>query len=530
MIMKKVLIFALTLIFQFGLTAQGKKNSTSKKSAAQTAIKKNKPTNSAKTIPLETKAPTQNSKEGYDITVIVKGLEKGKNAYLGYYFGDKQYLIDTVQVQENGVVRFNRAKKLPGGMYLFVTHDIQYFEFIIDSAQKFTLKTDTSLGMVGNMQVMGSIDNERFFSYLKTMEQFRKEAEDLKSIVEKGKGKEKEIAQKQLEELDQKIKLYQKNFKATRPGELFVKMLNGNEDVDMSGFPVKADGSYDTLNQFYYYKNHYWDKVDFRDERLLYTPIYHKKMARYFDDLVFQTPDSIIPETDWFIGEISSQPDLFKYTVHYLTNKYEKSEIMGMDRVFVHLGKKYYLTGRATWMDETAMAKFRDRITTLEYNLIGINGMELNLPDSSEKLRSLYAIKAPITILVFWNPDCGHCQKEIPQLYKLWSGIKDNGVAVYAVNTEFDKNLWTKFIREKGLNGWTNVHDIKVTHNFRKWYDVYSTPVVYLMDANKKILAKRIAADQIEGYLKNYYAKELKKDWKDSGIDPKTLKTEGGDH
>ena len=69
-----------------------------------------------------------------------------------------------------------------------------------------------------------------------------------------------------------------------------------------------------------------------------------------------------------------------------------------------------------------------------------------------------------------------------------------------------------------------------MTHNFRKWYDVYSTPVVYLMDADKKILAKRIAADQIEGYLKNYYSKELKKTWKDSGIDPKTLKTEGGDH
>jgi hypothetical protein len=50
------------------------------------------------------------------------------------------------------------------------------------------------------------------------------------------------------------------------------------------------------------------------------------------------------------------------------------------------------------------------------------------------------------------------------------------------------------------------------------------------MDADKKILAKRIAADQIEGYLKNYYSKELKKTWKDSGIDPKTLKTEGGDH
>ena len=114
--MKKVLIFAFALLTHFGLMAQTKP--ANKKSTSTNSIKKSAPKTQPKTTPAAPKISTAPSgKEEYDITVVVKGLEKGKNAYLGYYFGDKQYLIDTVQVQENGVVRFNRAKKLPGGMY-----------------------------------------------------------------------------------------------------------------------------------------------------------------------------------------------------------------------------------------------------------------------------------------------------------------------------------------------------------------------------------------------------------------------------
>ena len=493
------------------------------------AQKGKKPTPS-KSVSTSAQSKNQAPKEyttdkGYDIKVTVKGLEKGQNAYLGYYFGDKQYLIDTSKVQDGGLVEFKKAKILHGGMYLFVTQDIRYFEFIIDSPQTFSLTTDTAEGMVGNMVVNGSPENEHFFGYLKSLEKFRKEGEKINQMMASATGEKKTKLEAELKAIEEKVKKYQNDFKTNYKNELFVKVLNGNEDVDMTKFPIHADGSFDTTYQFYYYRNHFFDKVDLKDERLLYSPVFSKKMTRYFDELLVQTPDSIIPATDWFIGQIQDAPELFKYTVHTLTSKYEKSEIMGMEKVFVHLGRKYYMSGRANWVDAVSLEKFKERITTLEYNLIGAQGMELNLPDSTDKLQSLYGIKSPITILVFWNPDCSHCQKEIPVLYKLWNGIKDNGVAVYAVNTEFDKAKWTKFIVDQKLKGWTHVHDIKLTTNFRKYYDVYSTPVVYVLDANKKIMAKRIAADQIEGFLKNFYEKENKV-WKDSGIDPKTLKSE----
>ena len=60
---------------------------------------------------------------------------------------------------------------------------------------------------------------------------------------------------------------------------------------------------------------------------------------------------------------------------------------------------------------------------------------------------------------------------------------------------------WKKFIRSKKLYDWINVQDGKTVTDFKKTYDVYSTPVVYVLDENKKILAKRLSVEQLEDYF-----------------------------
>jgi hypothetical protein len=78
---------------------------------------------------------------------------------------------------------------------------------------------------------------------------------------------------------------------------------------------------------------------------------------------------------------------------------------------------------------------------------------------------------------------------------------KKRGVAMYGVKTEGTQADWTKFIKDKNLVGWTHVWDPGYKSNYRKFYDVYSTPLVYLLDENKKILAKRLGIEQLEEFL-----------------------------
>jgi hypothetical protein len=59
---------------------------------------------------------------------------------------------------------------------------------------------------------------------------------------------------------------------------------------------------------------------------------------------------------------------------------------------------------------------------------------------------------------------------------------------------------WKKFIDEHHFD-WINVWDKYNFTNFRNLYDIYSTPTIYILDKNKKIIAKRIGVDQIEKFI-----------------------------
>ena len=80
------------------------------------------------------------------------------------------------------------------------------------------------------------------------------------------------------------------------------------------------------------------------------------------------------------------------------------------------------------------------------------------------------------------------------------SGEREVDIKVFAVATEFDKKEWKKFIKEQNTGDWLNVADINhdeegnpvASSDWRDKYDIYSTPVVYLLDEKKKIIAKRI--------------------------------------
>src|SRR3954468_7014147 len=73
---------------------------------------------------------------GYDLHFKIQGL-KDSLCYLANYYGDKQYLKDSVKADANGNVNFKGSENLPGGIYLFVFPNKTYFELLIDKQQKF---------------------------------------------------------------------------------------------------------------------------------------------------------------------------------------------------------------------------------------------------------------------------------------------------------------------------------------------------------------------------------------------------------
>lgn len=450
--------------------------------------------------------PASTVAEGYDLKFRISNM-KDSLCFLANYYGDKQYLKDSA-VSVNGVVEFRGKEALAPGIYLFVFPNKTYFEMMVDKEQHFSMECSMS-DIIPTMKVKGSQDNIDFYSYLNFISERSKEVEPLKAKRTQlaADHAATDSVDAQIKAVDKKVADYKNNYAAAHPGSILAAVFKASQEPVIPEAPLLPNGKKDSVYVFRQYKEHYFDNLNLSDERLLRSPIYHSKVSNYMKNLVLQMPDSIIKEADSIIAKASHNKETFKYMIWYMTNTYETSNIMGMDQVFVHLVKHYYTKEIAYWVDEATLYKIQDRANILEPILLGKKVKNLVLEDTSGVFRSLYDVNKDFTILFFWDPDCGHCKKAVPVLKTIYDKVRSKGVEVYAVCTEVEMDKWRAFIKENKLE-WINVGDPKLHNNFRHDFDISTTPQIFVLDKDKKILFKRIDVETLEKVMDKELAKK----------------------
>lgn len=480
--------------------------------------------------------------QGYDIRINFKGCPDTM-LYLVKYLFDQQYIADTAVNIKNGQVRFSGKTPLDKGVYTLVSQGKSiYYDFFINDAQKFTMSTDIA-DIVKNLKVTGSKDNELFFSYIKYI---TSKNQEFNTVREKTKGKSKEdslkIVSDKIKELNDDVKKFEADFMQKAKGTYVYDVLNLKTEKEPKDVPLASNGRPDSLYSYYWYKNHFWDGVDFKDERIIRTPFFDDRVKKYFDNVILQHPDTVIAEIDKMLAKCDQGSLVYNLLLGHFTYKAEQSKIMGFDKVFVHVADKYIISGKATKLyDEETVGKIKERVDILRNLLLGSRVPELYMIDTTDgarvrkmgfdtatssksitdlyynnidKLRplfkTLYEVKAKYTVLVFWASDCGHCQTEIPKLHEELKKIKGKiDYKVFAVQTKDELyEGWKKFIVEKKLTDFLHYFDPIHLNNLKVNYDIYSTPVIYILDKDKKIKAKRLGAEQVVDMLNNLEAIE----------------------
>ena len=468
-----------------------------------------------------TLAQTQKNKPvitNYSFKFKVGGL-KDVDVFLGFHYGEKKFIKDTAHVNSNGEVEFTGKDTLLGGIYLFITPRKNYFEFVVNET-KIQMETDT-LDMVGHMVVKKSTENTVWYDYMKTIAAKQKEMQPYNEIINKTdidkEGKEYKDAVAAKDKIALSIDKYRDD-KIKQNPDLFVsKVFQSMKDIDLPEAP-KGDSTF--LPR--YYRTHFWDNVDLADGRLVRTPILESKLVYFFDKVVYQIPDSIIAEADKILAKASPDAEMFKFICHHLTYTYERSQIMCMDAVFVHLIDTYYRTGKTPWVDQKTMSNMLERADKLKPLLCNTVVNNITLPDTSGNWHSLYSVTGEYTVLYFWDATCSHCKKATPVLVELYhSYLKPNGIEVFGVEGELEDKEWKKYTKDQNLP-WINVSDNpeinahpekyileqKVTDlnslNFRHIFDLYSYPVIYILDKDHHIIAKKLGVEQIQDFLEKY--------------------------
>jgi thiol-disulfide isomerase/thioredoxin len=467
-------------------------------------------------IPLVCKNIT--AKGGYTITANIKN-NTDTVLYLAHYYAKPQrvFKTDSAIVNANGDYVFKSDTLSGGGIYLLLNKKfVNIIEILLQDGDKFKLEFDRN-EPVKTVKFTGSEENTNFYIYqnylLELQTKIQAVAAELaiaKTSKDSLKINEKNIA------LGKEIKTYRNDFIKKHPNSLAATLFRDMEEPEIPASITAADAKRKRKKAnpgeqtaYDYYKSNYWRVFDFKNDAVMYTPIYDRKLEDYFK-LVLSIPDSFNKEADILLKQTRNSKELFKYTLNWLTYYAENSKVMGMDESFVYLVENYYMRGDAKpWQDSATLAKYVDRARAIAPNMIGQTAADIRVPDINEHMTSFreYCAKQDYTLLIFYDPTCGHCKKEIPASDSVVKQLrkKNIDIKIYGLENAQEDEKWKEFIKEKNLDStyWLHVHDPNHIGGFRKNYDVRLNPVLYLINREGKIVGKRIDHSNLTSLITN---------------------------
>ncbi|MBO0934675.1 TlpA family protein disulfide reductase [Fibrella aquatilis] len=448
--------------------------------------------------------------EGYRIEGRIRGL-RDTTAVLAHYFGHSQYIPkDTARIDGAGRFVFS-GKSLPGGLYMVIGPKNKRLELILfgDSAAtdkplvmpRFSFETDTT-SLVAKMTVSGSPDNEAFYAYQQQMLTFGNEAQGIELQMRFRSDQVSKISlRREMTELQRKARIYQQQFLVKNSTPVVSKLLSMMGDPTVPAAPKKANGKVDSTFQYRYYKAHYWDNIDFGDERLVRTPIFQRKIDRYLQELTAPVVDSLITSADLIVNKARANREVLSYAIWYITSQYERPRLMGTDGLFVHMAENYYLSGVMPAADPATVDNIRKRVETIKPLLIGKSFPALAVSDTLRQPIDLKQVNADYTVLFFYDPTCTHCRASIPTLAQFAQDSTAKGVQFCAIAVDNSPDAWQKFIREFGIQRWVNGYDFTFRTDYRRQYDVIKTPTVYVLDKDRTIIARALPAEQVADFI-----------------------------
>ncbi len=442
---------------------------------------------------------------GYEIKVKINDFDQ-KETYLGYHYGEKQYIKDTVQIGQDGYFTFKGDEPLEGGVYLvIIPPENQYFQILINPGdQHFSIETNAK-NLFDDIKVKGSKDNQWFYEYTSFLSTKKPEAEKINKDIEAAGDDKKEVEkqEKKLIELNESVKAYQDNFIKEHPNSLTAAIIKSSLEVPIPNF--EGEKSEVDLKRYLFYKKHYFDNINMSDPRMLRTPMLYGRIDYYINKLTVQHPDSLAISIDQILSMVEPSEETYKfYLIHFL-NEYAKSKFVGMDAVYVHIGEKYYCSGKAWWVEEEQLNKICSNVEKLKPILIGKVAPNIAVQRKDGSPIALHDVKSDFTILYFWDPECGHCKKSIPEVVKFYNKYSTKGVEIFAVCTKTGsdtKGCWDA-IDEREMNKWINTIDPFIKSKYKTLYDIRTTPKVFVLDKDKKIISKGIGGEQLEEVVEN---------------------------
>jgi peroxiredoxin len=385
--------------------------------------------------------------------------------------------------------------------------DNSYFQLLLDADQHFKMETVKG-DLVNAMKIAGCVDNELLYQNLKFEAEFAKRLDPVNAKVAQLQGGTAayDEAKAQQDALVAERLAHVQSFEKEYPNAFFTKFKLSGQNPDLT-YPTLPNGELDQVTQVYRYRKAFFDNVDFNADWTLRTPVYANKLRKYIKEITPQNADSLIRYADELIAKTKNNKELFKFTVNWIALEYKVPKTMGTEGLYVHLIEKYWTEDQAFWSNQTEIRGLRAEVSLMKPSLLGMTAQDISAKNEKGETVSLYGMGGKMKVLFIYSYDCEHCQKETPEMVRVFNQWKDKGLTVFTLCIDEDQGKWLEFVRKNNMP-FTNVIDPKRESRYDRKYHIDITPELYVLDANNKIIASNLSPAQLPEFLQQEHARK----------------------
>ena len=187
---------------------------------------------------------------------------------------------------------------------------------------------------------------------------------------------------------------------------------------------------------------------------------------------------------DTFLIHTKSNSETHKFVLNHILQKVNQEHL---DQAFLYLYDKHLTVEENSCEPESDQFKWaRDKASILKNVQTGKTA-----PDFTIQETTLHNISSKYILLVFWATWCPHCTQALPEIIEKTSKFSTTTLTKVAVSLDNEKSKWEAFIKANNMSSWRNISELKGWNGeISRNYNVYATPTLFLLDKDKKIIAK----------------------------------------
>jgi peroxiredoxin len=416
--------------------------------------------------------------------------------FLSSYFGEKTVPVDSTVSNDEGHFTFQMKPGAQTGMYRVLWGKDKFVDLIWNNENiDFSTVSDYP---ADSLKIQTSVENKVYQYFIKIDRLNQQKLDLLMPVIDyyperdlfyfRTAGEFEAVQKNQSKLLD--------SLSALNPSSFAVRLFKTQETPFIPSFLSKEE----RLN---YLKLHFFDHANFQDTLLLNSNVWANKAIAYLSLYGNAKLDQKQLEAEFIkavtimFGAAAVNAEVYKFILDYVVGGFDKYHF---DGVITYIADNFQ--DPFSCEDQARKTSLQKKLDNFKKISIGKMAPEIEISDTKGKIIKLSLIQSEYVLVIFYSSGCGHCAQMMPQVKEYYDKQKPRRVEVMAVSIDTSRSEWMQFLKEGKLE-WINVSELKgFNSKAADDYNIFATPTMFLLDREKKIIAKPISFRELEQSLR----------------------------